>query len=120
MSGSERLLISGGLVIDPLSGRAEAEDLLIEHGRIVAIGAPGTVNDACAVRHDARDRLITPGLINAHTHGHANLVKGVAESWTLEASLTNGPWLAGARDPETMYLSTLLGAIDMLSKGCTA
>src|SRR5260370_25887548 len=47
-------------------------------------------------------------------------MKGVAEAWTLEASLTNGPWLAGTRDPETIYLSTLLGAIDMLSKGCTA
>ncbi len=47
-------------------------------------------------------------------------MKGVTEAWTLEASLTNGPWLAGPRDPETIYLSTLLGAIDMLSKGCTA
>ena len=75
---------------------------------------------AAAPRHDARDRLIVPGLVNAHTHGHANLMKGVAEAWTLEASLTNGPWLAGTRDPETIYLSTLLGAIDMLSKGCTA
>jgi 5-methylthioadenosine/S-adenosylhomocysteine deaminase len=120
MSGSERLFISGGLVIDSRSGTADARDLLIERGKIAAIGAPGTVDSAGAVQHDARDRLIVPGLINAHTHGHANLVKGVAEAWTLEASLTNGPWLAGARDPETMYLSTLLGAIDMLSKGCTA
>jgi cytosine/adenosine deaminase-related metal-dependent hydrolase len=120
MSGSERLLISGGLVVDPRSGTAEAKDLLIEHGRIAAIGASGSLDRDGAVRHDARDRLILPGLINAHTHGHANLVKGVAEAWTLEASLTNGPWLAGTRDPETMYVSTLLGAIDMLSKGCTA
>ncbi len=120
MSGSERLLISGGLVVDSQSGMTDQKDLLIEDGRIVAIGAPGTVDSANAPRHDARDRLIMPGLINAHTHGHANLVKGVAEAWTLEASLTNGPWLAGTRDPETMYLSTLLGAIDMLSKGCTA
>jgi 5-methylthioadenosine/S-adenosylhomocysteine deaminase len=120
MSGSERLLVSGGLVLDPRSGKAEHKDLLIEHGRIIATGAPGTLENANPVRHDARDRLITPGLINAHTHGHANLAKGVAEAWTLEASLTNGPWLAGTRDPETMYLSTLVGAIDMLSKGCTA
>ncbi|MBV8925086.1 MAG: amidohydrolase family protein [Bradyrhizobium sp.] len=120
MSGHERLLINGGLVLDPRSGSAESKDLLIEHGRIVGIGPPGTVNSADAARHDAHDRLITPGLINAHTHGHANLVKGVAGAWTLEASLTNGPWLAGCRDPETMYLSTLVGAIDMLSKGCTA
>lgn len=120
MSASQRLLIAGGLVVDPQPGTAERKDLLVECGRIVAIGAPGSVDTADAARHDARDRLILPGLINAHTHGHANLVKGVAESWTLEASLTHGPWLAGARDPETMYLSTLLGAIDMLSKGCTA
>jgi len=120
MSGSERLLITGGMVVDPQTGTADRKDLLIEHGRIAGIGAPGTLNGADAARHDGRDRLVVPGLINAHTHGHANLVKGVAEAWTLEASLTNGPWLAGTRDPETMYLSTLLGAVDMLSKGCTA
>ncbi len=47
-------------------------------------------------------------------------MKGVADRWSLEASLTNGPWLGGGRDPEVMYLSTLLGAVDMVSKGCTA
>jgi 5-methylthioadenosine/S-adenosylhomocysteine deaminase len=120
MSGSERLLIAGGLVVDPQSGTADRKDILVAHGRIAEIAAPDALNEAGAARHDARDRLIMPGLINTHTHGHANLVKGVAEAWTLEASLTNGPWLAGTRDPETMYLSTLLGAIDMLSKGCTA
>jgi 5-methylthioadenosine/S-adenosylhomocysteine deaminase len=120
MRVSERLLITGGLVVDPQIGTADRKDLLIEHGRIAAIGEPGTLNGADAARHDGHDRLVVPGLINAHTHGHANLVKGVAEAWTLEASLTNGPWLAGTRDPETMYVSTLLGAIDMLSKGCTA
>ena len=116
MTSSERLLITGGIVIDPQSGTADRKDLLIEQGRITKIGAPGTVNGADATRHDGHDRLILPGLINAHTHGHANLMKGVAEAWTLEASLTNGPWLAGRRDPDTIYLSTLLGAVDMLSK----
>jgi 5-methylthioadenosine/S-adenosylhomocysteine deaminase len=118
MTLHESLLIAGGLVVDPQSGTADRKDLLIEGGKIAAIGAPGTLG--AARRHDARDRLIVPGLVNAHTHGHANLVKGVAETWTLEASLTNGPWLAGTRDPQTIYLSTLLGVIDMLSKGCTA
>jgi 5-methylthioadenosine/S-adenosylhomocysteine deaminase len=118
MMHHESLLIADGLVVDPRSGTADRKDLLIEGGRIAAIGAPGTLS--AARKHDARDHLIVPGLVNAHTHGHANLVKGVAEAWTLEASLTNGPWLAGTRDPETIYLSTLLGAIDMLSKGCTA
>src|SRR5258707_10016009 len=120
MKANESLLLGGGLVVDPQSGTADRKDLLIEGGKIAAVGAPGTLAAAATSRHDARDRLIVPGLVNAHTHGHANLVKGVADAWTLEASLTNGPWLAGTRDPEAIYLSTLLGAIDMLSKGCTA
>jgi 5-methylthioadenosine/S-adenosylhomocysteine deaminase len=114
------LLLTGGLVVDPSSGKADRKDMLIEGSKISGIGAPGTLDAPGVNRHDARDRLILPGLVNAHTHGHANLMKGVAEAWTLEASLTNGPWLAGTRDPETIYISTLLGAVDMLSKGCTA
>jgi 5-methylthioadenosine/S-adenosylhomocysteine deaminase len=120
MKAHEGLLLAGGLVVDPSSGKADRKDLLIEGGKIAEIGAPGTLSALAAMRHDARDRLIIPGLVNAHTHGHANLMKGIADTWTLEASLTNGPWLAGTRDPETIYLSTLLGAVDMLSKGCTA
>lgn len=119
MTGA-RLLIAGGVVVDPVSGTASRQDLLIETGQFAAIGAPGSLNADGAARYDANNRLVLPGLVNAHTHGHANLMKGVAEAWTLEASLTNGPWLAGPRDPEIIYLSTLLGAIDMLSKGCTA
>src|ERR1700760_2616663 len=114
------LLLSGGLVLDPEFGTTARRDLLIENGRIAAIGAPGSLDASTAARLDASHRLIMPGLVNAHTHGHANLMKGVADAWTLEASLTNGPWMAGTRDPDTIYLSTLLGAIDMLSKGCTA
>ena len=119
MTTDQGVLLTGGVVVNP-QGKAEHKDLLIEDGKIAAIGAPGGLGASSARQHDARDRLIIPGLVNSHTHGHANLMKGVAEAWTLEASLTNGPWLAGTRDPETIYLSTLLGAIDMLSKGCTA
>jgi cytosine/adenosine deaminase-related metal-dependent hydrolase len=65
-------------------------------------------------------RLAIPGLVNAHTHSHANLLKGLADRWSLEMSLVNGPWVSGRRDPETIYWSTMLGAVDMLSRGCTA
>ena len=61
---------------------------------------PAPLTPNAAMRHDAHRLLDLPGLVNSHTHGHANLMKGVAERWTLEASLTNGPWLAGARDPK--------------------
>ncbi len=76
-----RLVIMGGLVADLAAGTAEARDLVIEDGRIAAILAPGTAGMAGAEHRDARDRLILPGLVNSHTHGHANLVKGVADRW---------------------------------------
>jgi cytosine/adenosine deaminase-related metal-dependent hydrolase len=117
---SDTLLIKGGLVVDPASGCAEHRDILIEDGKIAAIGAPGAISPPGIAVHDSSDCLVLPGLINCHTHGHANLMKGVADRWTLEASLTNGPWLGGARDPDTIYVSTLLGAAEMVSKGCTA
>jgi 5-methylthioadenosine/S-adenosylhomocysteine deaminase len=120
MTPADDLLITGALVVDPAAEKAEHRDLLVRGGMIAQIGAPGTIAAPGAEVHKASDRLILPGLVNSHTHGHANLMKGVADRWTLEASLTNGPWLGGARDPDTIYLSTLLGAIDMVSKGCTA
>lgn len=120
MSGD--LLIRGGLVADLHDGTCVRRDLLIHDGMIAAVLPAGSSSPPAATVtvHDASDRLIIPGLINAHTHGHANLMKGVADRWTLEASLTNGPWLGGGRDPDIMYWSTLLGAADMISKGCTA
>jgi 5-methylthioadenosine/S-adenosylhomocysteine deaminase len=96
----------------------EAADILIEDGRIAAMLPPGAAVDAEPC--DMRGRLAIPGLVNAHTHSHANLLKGLADRWSLEMSLVNGPWVAGRRDAETMYWSTLLGAVDMLSRGCTA
>lgn len=111
------LLISGGLVWDGTT--ATPRDLLLRDGRIAAVLRPGD-GPADVPRFDASDRLVLPGLVNAHTHGHANLMKGVADRWMLESSLTNGPWMGGRRDAATMRLSTLLGAVEMLEAGCTA
>jgi len=46
--GDERLLITGGLVVDTDSGHATHADLLIARGRIAAIGAPGSLAGAAA------------------------------------------------------------------------
>lgn len=119
-AGPGTMLLKGGLVLDPVVGVAYRTDLWIEDGIIAGIGPAGAVAAGDAPVHDVVNRLIVPGLVNAHTHSHASLMKGVADRWTLEVSLTNGPWLSGARDPETMYLAALLAASDMLSKGCTA
>jgi len=114
--------VRGGLVLDPADGVARRRDLVVRDGLIAESREPGAADAAVADLpvYDAGDALILPGLVNAHTHGHGSLMKGVADRWPLEVSLTHGPWLSGPRDLETVYCSTLLGAIEMIAKGCTS
>ena len=44
----------------------------------------------------------------------------MGDRWTLELLLAAGPWISGGRTLEDKYLSTYLGALEMLLKGCTA
>ncbi|WP_231714794.1 amidohydrolase family protein [Enhydrobacter aerosaccus] len=69
---------------------------------------------------DAKGRLLHPGLVNGHTHSHGNLAKGLVDCVTLELLLTAGSWMNGHRTLEDKYLSSLIGAAEMVLKGCTA
>ncbi|MDF2617536.1 MAG: hydroxyatrazine ethylaminohydrolase [Xanthobacteraceae bacterium] len=112
--------IRGGLVAFPSEGAVRAADLLIEDGRIAAIVVPGEVLPDEAEHVDATDRLITPGLVNAHTHSHLAIAKGVSRSWTLELHLHNGPWTGGGQNLDDRHLLAQASAAEMLLKGCTA
>src|ERR671922_2259310 len=113
------LLIRGGHVLNSAQMAFDPADVLIEADQIVAVGcklsAPPGTEELKATGH-----FILPGLINAHTHAHNNLLKGLADNWTLEDLLTHGPALNGGRTPEDHYLSAAIGAIEMLKTGCTA
>ncbi len=96
-------------------------DILVEEGRIAAIG-PGLVPPEGPVQTiDARGKLAIPGLINAHLHSPANLMKGLLEGAPLEIfMLYEVPPLAAVPDrPEIVRLRTLLGAAEMLKLGIT-
>ncbi len=113
------VVITGGLVLAD-GGPAAPADLLLRDDRIAAIAPPGTVTSETTRRIDASDRLIIPGLINAHTHGHGGLAKGAGDTWSLETLLNAGPWLNGGRTDDDRYVSTVLAAAEMVRKGCTA
>ena len=113
-------IIRGGRVLDARAHRADPADILITGDTITEIGAPGLAAPADATVVDARGKLLHPGLINAHTHAHGNLAKGMGDRWTLELLLTAASWIGGNRSLEDKRLSAKLGAVEMVLKGCTA
>ncbi|MDD5618658.1 MAG: dihydroorotase [Candidatus Omnitrophica bacterium] len=59
------IIIKNGLVVDPLSGKAEVKDILIEKSLISKLGKiQNSENKAI----DATGKIILPGLIDMHTH----------------------------------------------------
>jgi len=113
------LLITSGQVLAAGDAPPAPADILVDGDRIVAVG-PGLAAPPDAARLDAAGKLVVPGLINAHTHAHNNLIKGVADSVTLELFLNTGPAMYLGRTPEEQYLSALLGAVEMVKTGCTS
>ncbi|MEM6623353.1 MAG: amidohydrolase family protein [Pseudomonadota bacterium] len=113
-------LITGGLVLHGDPARVEAADILIADGRIAAIEPPGSIDPARGQAMDAADRLIVPGLVNGHTHGHGALGKGqVGDRAPLEVFLTGSGASNGNRTIADKRLTARLTAVELVRKGCT-
>ena len=63
-----QLLIRGGRVVDPATGRDEIGDVLIEGKRIVDVGSCCSPSTSDVDVLDATGLLVTPGLIDMHAH----------------------------------------------------
>jgi 5-methylthioadenosine/S-adenosylhomocysteine deaminase len=113
-------LIHGGRLLTAGRLAGEHADLLIDGDAILAVLPPGQGITVNALRIDASNRLLIPGLINAHTHGTVNLAKALADRWSLELLLNAYPRTAGGSTLEYKHLSALIGAVEMVRKGCTA
>lgn len=113
-------LVLKHVYIDDASQRSQVPvDIVIEGDRIVEIRRDVEVVRGAEVI-DGSGQLVLPGMTNAHTHAHANLVKATATNWSLEDLLNYGPAVYGHRTPEEHYLSAVIGAIEMVRSGCTS
>ena len=113
-------VVRDGKLLDISRRQALPVDILIKGDTIAQIGPRGLKAPAGATVIDARHRLMHPGLINAHTHGPGNLSKGLHDRWSLELLLTASQWNGIGRNLEDKYLSAMIGASEMVLKGCTA
>lgn len=117
---SRPIVIHGGMLLSPGQPARAAVDVHIGDGRITAVTAAGEVGDHDAEIIDARDSILIPGLVNAHTHSHLAFAKGIHDRWTLELHLNGGPWTNVLLTHAQRRLAVLLSAAEMISKGCTA
>jgi dihydroorotase len=69
------LVIANGDVLDPGQNLRGRRDIGIKHGQIALI-APSIPADRAIQRYDAGGRLVTPGLVDLHTH-YGPLVSGI-------------------------------------------
>src|SRR3989475_6020838 len=61
------LLLKGGRVIDPSRSFDQTADLLVQDGKIAAVGATLGTPDGVEVR-DVRGAVVAPGLVDVHVH----------------------------------------------------
>lgn len=94
-------------------------DLLVADGRIAAIG-PHLAADGARII-DATNKLLMPGLVNAHTHSSETFLRGRYERMPLEIWLLYAyPLLMGPQvDKRLVYLRSALLAIESLKNGVT-
>jgi cytosine/adenosine deaminase-related metal-dependent hydrolase len=124
MSAPRALLLAGGRVLDPEGelDRPPVMDILIEQGRIAALGEEATARAGASGAEviDASGRLVTPGFVNAHSHSHDTLLRGMFEQLPLEVwGLTAFPFAWPRRSEAEVGLRSLLHAEECLRGGIT-
>ncbi|HKO26707.1 MAG TPA: amidohydrolase family protein, partial [Solirubrobacteraceae bacterium] len=114
------MIFKGGLV-DVGDGEFERVDVVVQGGRISAVGSDAAAGGAEGEVIDCGRLAIVPGMVNAHCHSNENWFRGRWDNLPLEPwMLFSYPALAGpVQSSRETYLRTLIGALDMVHSGAT-
>lgn len=119
---TNHVLLVGGHVLDIDADRLDRLDVEVSGDRIVDIREPTgrpprTGTDVVVI--DVSGRMVLPGFVNAHTHAHNNLLKGLEDCYWLEAHIQLMAREVLHWTPRDYYVSTALGAMEMALTGTT-
>ncbi|OBF36846.1 cytosine deaminase [Mycobacterium sp. ACS1612] len=113
-------MLRGAQVITMAPHRPDTEriDILVDEDRIAALG--DSVDTAGADVVDLEDRIVIPGLVNAHLHTWQTALRFAGGDWSLLEYLahTHGH-VARRYAPDDMYIGTLAGALNQINCGTT-
>jgi cytosine/adenosine deaminase-related metal-dependent hydrolase len=96
--------------------RALRADILIRDGRITALGK--ALEDGEVI--DGKSLLAVPGFVNAHYHSPLSILRGTADGLSHPAFMWQNQADTARRSAHEVYVSALLGAVEMLATGTTA
>jgi len=119
------LLVMGGTIVTMDQQRRVITDggIAVSQGRIVAIGSRAEIERVYTSRQrvGAEGKVITPGLINGHTHIPMVLFRGLADDLDLQEWLTKYIFPAEAKNvtEEFVRVGTRLGLAEMIRGGTT-
>jgi 5-methylthioadenosine/S-adenosylhomocysteine deaminase len=116
----ERILLKGGVVLtmDPTLGDFERADVLIEGGKIAAVG-PNL--QAAAREIDASNMIVMPGFVDSHRHIWQGQLRNILPNGRLDPDYFRdiGATARGIYRPDDVYAGDLLSAWGALNSGIT-
>jgi 5-methylthioadenosine/S-adenosylhomocysteine deaminase len=111
------------VTMDPARRVIEDGAVAIEGDHIADVGPRAEIDQKYTAAHrlDRPDAILTPGLINTHTHAAMSLFRGVADDLKLQDWLNNYIFPAEAKnvDREFVRWGTRLAALEMALSGTT-
>ncbi|WP_292831561.1 amidohydrolase family protein [Microbacterium sp.] len=99
-------------------GYVEDGWMLVEHGRIAALGA-GTPSVTADETLDVAGRFVAPGFVSSHSHLFTSGLRGLGVADTLYGWCDSMLGSTAHMTAEQLYWSTLHGSLDFLSNGVT-
>lgn len=115
-----RKIIKDGIVItmNPNKEKYEKADIIIDDDKITSI--LNNYTGECDVLIDATDKIVMPGLINAHTHLGMSFFKTTNDNLSLQEWLSKKIWpIEDKMTDEDTYYATVLSLLEMIKTGTT-
>jgi 5-methylthioadenosine/S-adenosylhomocysteine deaminase len=119
------LIVTAAQVVTMDAERRVINDgaVAIRNGRILAVGPRQEIDSAyrAAQRIDQPEAMLTPGLVNTHTHASMSLLRGLADDKPLQEWLEKYIFPAEARNvtPEFVRWGARLAMLEMMLSGTT-